>query len=238
MKMAELIQKLVELQEVLRDVYFLEKENRELPLPLKKRKRLFEPRQRELEEKEEVFAENTARIATLEEEMAGNIDAQNALEEKMKVIKTQKEYDALATEKDFLLKAAQDYSLEQSALQEKVQNSEVDIATLKEANGTEEEAINALEAEINEKIAVNDGKIAEILKVKERMAAGIDPLVLRQFEKILNHKEGVGIVSVVEGSCNGCHMAVPPQLICELHSYNRIVNCLHCSRILYIDTAV
>lgn len=232
---AELVKRLVELQGVLREIYLLEKENRELPLPAKKRMRLFEPRVRLLEEKEAAIADTKERLAGLEEDVAHNNDARDKLEDKIKLIKNQKEFEALSTEKEYLLRTDEECVLEINPLREKLANLEQEVAALREENDKEEATIREMESEVAIRIEQNQKAIAEIAKKKDKMSEGLDPYVLRQFEKILNHKDGIGIVSVTKESCNGCHMAVPPQLICELHSSNNIVKCLHCSRILYLD---
>lgn len=234
-KMDELLNKLVELQEVLKEIYFLEKENRELPVPVRKKRRAFEPRVHALADKEKSIEDLNHRIGQLEQDLAVNADSQKVVEEKLKVIKTQKEYDALATEKDFLVQANEDATLEMNALKEKTVNLENEIVQLREDNAEQEKEIVAAETAVNESIDENDKKIAEIRKKSDKMADGLDPIVLNQFEKIINHKEGVGIVSVVNDTCGGCHMVVPPQLISELYTRTKLIHCLHCSRILYIE---
>lgn len=232
---ADLTKKLVELQGVLREIYLLEKENRELPMPAKKRMRLFEPRVRLLEEKEAAIAETKSRLAGLEEDVAHNNDARDKLEDKIKLIKNQKEYEALSTEKEYLLRTDEECVLEINPLREKLANLEQEVAALREENDKEEATIREMESEVAIRIEQNQKTVNGMAKKKEEMSKGIDPFILRQFEKILNHKDGIGIVSVTGDSCNGCHMAVPPQLICELHSGDGMVNCLHCSRILYLE---
>ena len=233
--MNELLSRLVELQDVLKEIYFLEKENRELPLPVRKKRRAFEPKLKAHAEKVSNLENLNHRISQLEQDLAVNADSRKVVEEKLKVIKTQKEYDALATENDFLTQAHDDATLEMNALKEKASNLETEIAQLKEENDVQEAEIAEAEEALNSTIAENDKQISQIRKKSDKMAEGLDPMVLRQFEKILNHKEGVGIVSVVNDTCGGCHMVVPPQLISELYTRTKLIQCLHCSRILYIE---
>jgi len=233
--MDELLNKLVKLQEVLQEIYFLEKENRELPLPVRKRRRAFEPRVQALTEKMSIIENLAVRIGQLEQDLAITADSQRVVEEKLKLIRTQKEYDALATEKDFLTQAEEDCTLELNALKEKSSHLEAEVAQLREENAASESELAGAEEAVKAAVARNIKKVAQVRKKSDKMAEGLDPIVLKQFEKILNHKEGVGIVSVLNDTCGGCHMVVPPQLISELYTKNRLVSCLHCSRILYME---
>ena len=65
------------------------------------------------------------------------------------------------------------------------------------------------------------------------MAKDIDPRVLANYEKILDAKDGLAMVPIVEDTCGGCHMQLPPQVINEIRLKNEIIYCQICSRILY-----
>jgi len=63
---------------------------------------------------------------------------------------------------------------------------------------------------------------------------GIDRKILTQYERILNNRDGLAIVSVKGNSCQGCNMFVPAQVINLIKMYERIITCEVCNRMLYI----
>jgi predicted nucleic acid-binding Zn-ribbon protein len=70
----------------------------------------------------------------------------------------------------------------------------------------------------------------------ERVAAanGINPVVLRRYDMVLQRRGGVAIVTVNNGTCGGCHMHVPPQDLIEIRRDSKVRVCANCQRILYV----
>lgn len=67
---------------------------------------------------------------------------------------------------------------------------------------------------------------------RDELVAGIEPLTLKRYEKTMRQR-GTGIVTVIDGVCQGCHMSVPPQLNNVLARFDTIETCPRCHRILY-----
>jgi len=59
--------------------------------------------------------------------------------------------------------------------------------------------------------------------------------MLLEYERILNSRDGLAIVTVKGNSCGGCNMLVPPQVINLIKMYEHIITCEMCNRILYIN---
>jgi len=62
---------------------------------------------------------------------------------------------------------------------------------------------------------------------------GMDESLRAKYEQIFSHRGGMAVVEVRDGTCQGCHMNVPPQLFNELLKYRDIRQCPSCHRILY-----
>ena len=54
-----------------------------------------------------------------------------------------------------------------------------------------------------------------------------------EFQRLLEKKGGLAIVSVVSGSCSACHMKVRPHALQTLKVGLDIITCDRCKRILY-----
>ena len=81
--------------------------------------------------------------------------------------------------------------------------------------------------------------LGDQLKVKEsqrsRIAPEVRPDHLSRYERILQNKDGMGIVKVVDHSCGGCFMHLTEQVQNELKKYEQIITCDMCARILYLE---
>ena len=61
----------------------------------------------------------------------------------------------------------------------------------------------------------------------------IDATILKQYDSISTHKDGIGVSSVIKGVCQTCHMGIPAQKFNELMRGDKLMNCPHCMRIIY-----
>jgi CheY-like chemotaxis protein len=61
----------------------------------------------------------------------------------------------------------------------------------------------------------------------------IDPKLLTKYDGIRKKRAGIGLVLVEDGTCQGCHIQLPPQLYNELQRGNTFECCPSCNRILF-----
>ena len=59
--------------------------------------------------------------------------------------------------------------------------------------------------------------------------------LLKRYETIRAKRMGVGLALVVDGSCQGCNMKLPPQLYNILQRANTVEQCPSCSRLMVWD---
>lgn len=102
---------------------------------------------------------------------------------------------------------------------------EQDVAKLREHVEAEGTRIAAEMAEL-------ETEIANRSVGRDELVAEVDPRTLKRYEQILNRR-GLGLVPVVDGVCQGCHMSVPPQLNNVLARFDSIESCPRCHRLLY-----
>ena len=63
-------------------------------------------------------------------------------------------------------------------------------------------------------------------------AYAVEPKWLKTYDS-LSQKRGYAIAPVVKGVCQGCHMALPPQLNNILARMESIESCPRCGRLVY-----
>ena len=80
------------------------------------------------------------------------------------------------------------------------------------------------------------GSAAEIERDRGRrdeLVGAVDGDLRRRYEMIFSRRGGVAVVAVRGGTCQGCHMHVPPQLYNQLQRNEQLILCPNCQRMLF-----
>jgi predicted nucleic acid-binding Zn-ribbon protein len=100
------------------------------------------------------------------------------------------------------------------------------------------EALTAKHASEKERVDLEIEELShgldESRSQREKLAAGLEAPLRRQYESILLRKRGQAVVEIRGGTCEGCHMRVAPQLANEIYRNTRVIACPSCHRILYV----
>jgi predicted nucleic acid-binding Zn-ribbon protein len=100
-----------------------------------------------------------------------------------------------------------------------------DVQALKDSIQKDSDAARARMTEL-------EGKIAALRGERDALAAGIKPEMLKRYSTI-RRRRGLAVVSVRNGTCQGCNMNIPPQLYNTLQRGQTIETCPSCHRIIY-----
>ena len=97
-----------------------------------------------------------------------------------------------------------------------------------------------LESPATEEIVEKRGKltsleqdVAEDAKLRDQLAGKLNVAVRSKYEQIFARRGGLAVVEVRNGTCQGCHMHVPPQLFNEIKKFRDVRQCPNCHRMLY-----
>ncbi len=157
------------------------------------------------------------------------------LKNHMALIKTNKEYDALAREIDHMkeeITSAEDGIL---AAMEAIESLGVDIETkaaqlkeIEERNGVQLTNIKSEIASVGTKIKIKQGE-------RENIMVRLDPPMVAIYERVRRGRGSGTVVAVRNRACSGCFKTLPPQLVQEIRRAERIITCDSCGRILIWD---
>jgi uncharacterized protein len=100
-----------------------------------------------------------------------------------------------------------------------------DVQALKDSIQKDSDAARSRMAEL-------EGKIATLRGEREALASGVKPEVLKRYGTI-RMRRGLAVVSVRNGTCQGCNMNIPPQLYNTLQRGLSLETCPSCHRIIY-----
>ena len=179
-----------------------------------------------------MFAEDE-RIA-INESLTQEIDNIARSEQRLKDIKTQKEYQAVSKEITTArkLKAELEEQLVEKLARLEEQKSE--IAALRENLSALVENIATRKSEVQGAIDRLEEGIAQDITDREEIVKGLSAPIIRRYTQLREQRRGIAVVEARNGSCLGCNMNLPPQLYNTLFRYDELIVCPHCQRMLVL----
>jgi uncharacterized protein len=223
---------LLQLQTIDTKVKELEASIRALPQKL-------EPARRDLSKLESMVSAERARVGETEtwkkqqeELLARERDAMKMAQSKLGGSRTGKEFNAATREVDFKRKAISEREAELKKI------SEALTTTASQAGSHDKDVLDlrahlaAEESTVAAKIREIEAEIAAVSTGRAELRAKIEPGWLKTYDS-LTTKRGYAVSPVVKGSCQGCHMKLPPQLNNILARLETLEVCPRCGRIIY-----
>ncbi len=187
-------------------------------------------------------AQNKERIKQIELSCSKNEGTLLDLKEKIDKHKDQlflvtnnKQYDAIMHEIDHLKHERDEIETEELlSLQEK--------DTLEASTTEKEESLESLTTDLGERRKKLERVISEsaeeknVLEVqRDEAVQAITPPILALYKKVINARNGLAVVEIVNNSCGGCGAIVPIQTVSEIKNASTVHNCGSCGRFLYKD---
>lgn len=180
--------------------------------------------------------ELTKRIRTLESDLQVNQGRIAKSQEKLRSVKTNKEYQSG-------LKEIDDLSAIGSQIEDQILAGMEQVEAASTAVSGHQDRLNAQAGKIRaEKESVlQDAELARHRLEELRADAGamegrISVEALALYRRVKAKKaNGIAICPVSASVCGGCHVNIPPQMYNELQRVDRLKNCPNCERIIYWD---
>jgi predicted nucleic acid-binding Zn-ribbon protein len=212
---------------------------RELETAVNQLPALLDPLRRDLAKLQAMLDAERAKLAetdawrkSQQEMIDRDREALKAAQAKLQASKNSKEFGAASREVENRRKSITDRESElkkvtevsvQSAAQLEARDQDVGgVRTeLENSEAAQADQVNALKADLATAIATRDTARAHVdqqwLKIYDTLAA----------------KRGFAVAPVIKGVCQGCHMALPPQLNNILARMESIETCPRCGRLVY-----
>jgi len=167
-------------------------------------------------------------------ELSENAERLKLFEGRLRDIKTNTEYQASLKEIDQSKKinmAIEDELLELMETVEeeskKLEEAETVFASEKAKADEEKKAILKREKEVKK-------ELDEILAERDRKIKSLKPEVSALYEDLKSKLSGRLMVKPDDGTCTGCHMQIPAQLINDAMKLEKLYQCPHCLRIIIV----
>ena len=178
------------------------------------------------------LAETDTWRKTQQDQLDREREALKAAQNKLQASKNSKEFGAASREVENKRKSITDREVE---LKKVVAASAESTAQLesrdKDVGGVRGE-LESSEAAQKDQLDGLKAQLAEATAARDAARAQVEPKWLKIYDTLLS-KKGYAVAPVVKGVCQGCHMALPPQLNNILARMESIETCPRCARLVY-----
>ncbi|MBU1124934.1 MAG: hypothetical protein KKC84_02820, partial [Candidatus Omnitrophica bacterium] len=202
------IEALVGLQTVDSEIYSLKLEKEAKPQEIKSFEEEFESKKAHLAELEKSFLE--LQKQKKEQELALGSQEENAkkLQNQLYSLKTNKEYQTMLQQiqevkadasriEDGILETLDKIDQQKSAVEKEKTRLEDDEKVFLEKKRKAEERLKEI-----------DQRLAQLDAQRTQASVNVDQKIFTQYERILQNRDGLAIVSVAHSTCHGCNMLV------------------------------
>ncbi|MBA3392434.1 MAG: hypothetical protein H0T89_07310 [Deltaproteobacteria bacterium] len=159
-------------------------------------------------------------------------EALKQAQNKLQASKNSKEFGAASREVENKRKSITDRETELKKVVEATSTSTNQLESRnKDVDGLRTELANG-EAAMADQISALQAQLTEAKVTRDAARSQVEKQWLKIYDT-LSQKRGYAVAPVVKGVCQGCHMALPPQLNNILARMESIETCPRCSRLVY-----
>lgn len=226
---------LIKLQEIDSQIYKLKDEKEKKPQDFARLEVEFKEKSIGVKKAEEKFTAVQLKKKEKEGVLSVKEEQIKKLEAQLFQLKTNKEYSAMHQE---INGHKADKSLiedEILMLMDEIDKAKAEIAKEKEILSQEEIKLEEQGKQVKIQLEEIEKKLQELTAARQQILPQADINLLKKYERILTGKNGLAIVPVSQGACQGCHMNLPPQVINQIRMKIEFIICENCTRFLYIN---
>lgn len=227
------IDKLLLIQDKDQQITQMVREGKEIPLRKEHIAKRLKQHEGALQKTKDELTETQLRIKEYELE----VDTKKALITKYRKqqmeVKDNEAYRALESEireTEKRISAIEDSEL---IFMEKLEERNASIAKAQKALDTESALVNQESAALDSRLDELRGGVEKLKEERAALASDIDASWLSKYQLIFKNKGDSAIVNSVNGTCAGCFMKLPPQLVHDARKAETMTSCSYCGRLLY-----
>ena len=235
MSLKDQLRKLIEIQIIDEQIFIQKTVLKERPVEIQELLQQFEVKKVTLKQLEDKLKTILVKQKDLDNDLKSKEEGIRKLDSSLLLLKTNKEYTTRLHEIETL-------KADKSLVEEKILMGFDEVEAAGKAVDTERQMVAQYEKDFLAKKKETETAIGiaeDQIKVKEsqrgRLTPEVRPDILSRYERIMNNKDGIGIVNISNSNCTGCNMHVTEQLLHQVRMYDHLVSCDSCARILYLS---
>lgn len=232
--MKEQIKLLIQLQEIDKQIFDLKAEKETKPAQIEALKADYENEEAKLKELQERSKSLQVKRKEQEVDLESKETNIKKYQTQLYQVKTNKEYTSLLHEIEGLRADCSILEDKILTIMEDLEKLDAQIKAEKEKLKNAEVDLKQKEEIIRQEIKHIEQKISSLMEERQKIASLIKPDLLSRYENIQQKKnDGLALVPVVNSTCQGCHINLPPQTVNEIMMENKLHSCESCARLLY-----
>jgi predicted nucleic acid-binding Zn-ribbon protein len=157
-------------------------------------------------------------------------------EEKLRSVKTNKEYQSSLKEIDDLKRSLSAVEDRMIAYLDEMDQVAMTVATKKDEVKLLFREIEEEKEQIRQSALSAQKRLDRLNDARAKITAVIEPDLLKIYETVKQNSGGVAIAVVKNAVCQGCHVNLPPQMFHDLLHFDKLLVCPHCERLIYPAT--
>jgi predicted nucleic acid-binding Zn-ribbon protein len=154
-------------------------------------------------------------------------------EDRLRSVKTNKEYQSILKEIADLKQKTSEIEDEMIGYLEEIDRAEKAFSEKKQELEILKQRMHAEKQTIQEESENWQERLEELEKQWEALSSKAEPDLLEKYLHIRKLSGGMAIARVKNAVCEACHLNIPPQLYNELQRSDRLIFCPYCQRIIY-----
>lgn len=231
--MNELIEQLVALQEIDLVIDKIDSEIKQEQDGLDGRISSLVEREGRISEQETLIEDLEKERRTLEDEMADKIAHVKERQSKMMQVQTSREQTALLKEIEDAKKNVKENEEKIVSIMEQVEKLTTETSEEKNLLKTEKTLVDEEKEKVKSVIEeLSKGKKTKKNK-RDKQADAVNGTMIQKYEILRERRNGLAIVNVLDGVCQGCFMNLPPQKYNMLLRGDQVLECPSCQRLIY-----
>ena len=153
--------------------------------------------------------------------------------EKLRAVKTNKEYQSILKEIDDLKQKSSTIEDRMIEHLERIEAAESEMLTQKADLADVSAEVAAKQEEIRKTATGHRQVLADIQQERNGIWETVSPKVQTLYAKVKHQGNGIALAGIVDAVCQVCRMNIPPQQYNELLRMDTMRMCPNCQRIIY-----
>ncbi len=152
---------------------------------------------------------------------------------KLMNVQTNREYQSLLKEIEETKKSNKDKEEDVVRLMEQEEKLQTQITELTNVCRSEEELLAEAKAEADKRSKKIEDAKSKFEKSRTTQAKKISANLSRRYDQLREKRNGLAVIGVTKGICQGCFMNIPPQQFNEVMRGDQLLSCPTCQRLMF-----
>ena len=153
--------------------------------------------------------------------------------EKLRAVKTNKEYQSILKEIDDMKQKSSTIEDQMLTMLDGIEKAESDVAGQKSDLADVKRETATKEEEIRRIAEQQQGILTQLQQERDSIIGEVPDKLQSLYAKVQRQGQGIAVAAVVDAVCQVCRMNIPPQLYNELLRLDMVRMCPNCQRIIY-----